>query len=168
MTPSDLQALVQRHAADLATAPVLSAAPPAPVAPDAPDVAATPAGTGGGGPLGVVTAVVANLKQVLDHAERAHLNAVDVYADTLLVPAGFDRRLDGSVRRLTIAARRIVTEGSASLRMVHAGDGVLSAVRLFADEVDPRLALFGGQLRQRGFQVQPQAGVVAVRVAGGS
>ncbi|WP_425260986.1 hypothetical protein ACPOLB_08960 [Rubrivivax sp. RP6-9] len=162
MTPSDLQALVQRHASDLATAPVLSAAPPAPVAPDAPDVAATPAGTGEGGPLGVVTAIVANLTQVLDHAERSHLNAVDVYADTLLVPAGFDRRLDGSVRRLTIAARRIVTEGSASLRMVHAGDGVLSAVRLFADEVDPRLALFGGPDGQQAYDLAALAAPAAV------
>lgn len=132
MTPSELQGLVARHAAAGLVAP--------------PPLTRTggKAADGSHALLGVIADVVVDLADALDHAERSGLDALDIYADTLRAPPAFDRRLNGSLQRLSIATRRIVTTDGAALRMLHDGERSRRQVRLFSHRIEGTFALFGG------------------------
>lgn len=135
MTPTELQTLIHRYSAEGLVAP----------APLVRHGGASPDGTFI--PFGVVADLVVDLAVTLADANQAGLEALDIYADTLLVPEGFDQRLDGSLRRLTIATRRIVTEGKTALRMLHDEGNQLSSVRLFVEKIEGQFALYGGPQR---------------------
>ena len=82
-------------------------------------------------------------------------------ADTVVVPEGFDRRLDGAVRRLTVVARRIVSEGTTVLRMLHDEDNELSRVRIFVEAVEGRFTLYGGPTRDTPYALEEAWDTVA-------
>ncbi len=146
MTPSDMRSLVERFAAGglVAPAPLVRRG-----GRDA---------DGGHSPLGVIADIVVDLAEALDHAERIGVEGLDIYADTLMAPASFDRRLNGAVRRLTVATRRIVTDGRAALRMVHDEDNALSAVRLFVEQIEGEFSLFGGPRGRAAYDITVAAG----------
>src|SRR5256885_15132680 len=73
---------------------------------------------------------------------------------SVVVPEGFDRRLDGAVRRLTVVARRIVSEGTTVLRMLHDEDNELSRVRIFVETVEGRFTLYGGPTRDTPYALE--------------
>ena len=150
MTPAELRTLIAHYGAQglLPCAPLVR--------------------LGGGGtdghfsPLGVAADLVLELDVMLDAADKAGLESLDLYADTLVVPAGFERRLDGSLRRLTIVARRICTEGKTALRMLHDQDNQFSSVRLFVERIDGQFSLFGGPRRDMPYDIE-QAAAMAGR-----
>lgn len=141
MTPTELRTLIDRYSAE-------GLVPPSPL------VRRGGAGQDGAfNPFGIVADLVVDLDVALDQANKAGLEALDIYADTLRVPEGFDKRLDASVRRLTIATRRIVSEGKTNLRMLHDDANQLSSVRLFADRIEGEFALYGGPQRDTLYQL---------------
>lgn len=146
MTPSDLRTLIKGFAEVglIAPAPLVRRGGRDP--------------DGGHSPLGVIADIVVDLGEALDHAERIGVEGLDIYADTLLAPAAFDRRLNGSVRRLTVATRRIVTDGGAALRMVHDEDHALGAVRLFVERIEGEFSLFGGPRGRAAYDITVAAG----------
>lgn len=115
---------------------------------------------GGYSPLGVVADLVVDLAEALDHASQIGLEALDIYADTLVLPVGFDRRLDGLLRRLTIVTRRIVAEGTdvGALRMLHNNQNTLSVVRLFVERIEGQFRVYAGPEGNTPYDVAVAAG----------
>src|SRR2546427_78481 len=149
MTPVELRTLIDRYRAE-------GLVPPGPLVCSggrAPD--------GSFNPFGTVADLVVDLKVLLDEADAAGLQALDIHADTVVVPEGFDRRLDGAVRRLTVVARRIVSEGTTVLRMLHDEDNELSRVRIFVETVEGRFTLYGGPTRDTPYALEAAWDTVA-------
>jgi hypothetical protein len=114
------------------------------LAPSPPVASGGPTRDGGHSPLGVVADLVVDLAEALERARKIGLEVLDIYADTLVVPAGFNQRLDGLLRRLSIVTRRIVANGSTALRMVHDEHNRNSMVRIFVGSIEGDFGLFGG------------------------
>ncbi|WP_340108656.1 hypothetical protein [Pikeienuella sp. HZG-20] len=85
-----------------------------------------------------------DLAKALDEAENGNFDELDIFADTVNFPAKFNRRLDRSVRRVTIVSRRMAANGPAILRMSHEGADTGSVIRIVAAEIDADINLFGG------------------------
>lgn len=149
MTPIELRTLIDRYRAEglLPPGPLVSSGGRAP--------------DGSFNPFGIVADLVVDLKVSLDEADAAGLEALDIHADTVVVPEGFDRRLDGAVRRLTVVARRIVSEGTTVLRMLHDADNELSRVRIFVETVQGRFTLYGGPTRDTPYALEEAWDTVA-------
>ncbi|MDH0847770.1 hypothetical protein N5D66_07430 [Delftia tsuruhatensis] len=142
MTPIELRTLIDRYRAE-------GLVPPGPL------VCSGGRAPGGSfNPFGIVADLVVDLKVSLDEADAAGLQALDIHADTVVVPEGFDRRLDGAVRRLTVVARRIVSEGTTVLRMLHDEGNELSRVRIFVEAVEGRFTLYGGPTRDTAYALE--------------
>jgi hypothetical protein len=91
--------------------------------------------------------LIVDLADILAKARSAGVATLDIYADTVTLPDGFDASIDQAPTRLSIVARRIVVAGAAGITLKHDGGETVQAARLQVMHIEGTLrvsSLTGG------------------------